>query len=78
MKKSRWDGKILLVFHVFIEQQGEQVLIDVTSSFAGLVRSNKTAAFIVEKLCGIGEIEKWPDYLMRNIYGNIILSHTKM
>ena len=29
---------------------GEQVLIDVTSSFAGLVRSNKTAAFIVECL----------------------------
>ena len=83
-------------------------MIDVTSSFAGLVRSNKTAAFIVEclktdttkeqivaamyekydapkevlqqdvdsiveKLRGIGA-----DYLMRNIYGNIILSHTKM
>ena len=29
---------------------GEQVLIDVTSSFAGLVRSNKTAAVIVEGL----------------------------
>lgn len=29
---------------------GEQVLIDVTSSFAGLVRSNKTAAFIVDCL----------------------------
>lgn len=28
----------------------EQVLIDVTSSFAGLVRSNRTAAFIVECL----------------------------
>ena len=30
--------------------EGEQVLIDVTSSFAGLVRSNKTAAFIVDCL----------------------------
>lgn len=29
---------------------GEQILIDVTSSFAGVVRSNKTAAFIVECL----------------------------
>mgnify|MGYP002729841412 FL=1 len=28
----------------------EQFLIDVTSSFSGLVRSNKTAAFIVECL----------------------------
>lgn len=32
------------------DNDGEQVLIDVTSSFAGLVRSNKTAAFIVECL----------------------------
>ena len=32
------------------DSDGEQVLIDVTSSFAGLVRSNKTAAFIVECL----------------------------
>ena len=32
------------------DSNGEQVLIDVTSSFAGLVRSNKTAAFIVECL----------------------------
>lgn len=32
------------------DSDGEQVLIDVTSSFAGLVRSNKSAAFIVECL----------------------------
>ena len=32
------------------DSDGEQVLIDVTSSFAGLVRSNKTAAVIVECL----------------------------
>ena len=32
------------------DSEGEQVLIGVTSSFAGLVRSNKTAAFIVECL----------------------------
>ena len=32
------------------DSDGEQVLIDVTSSFAGLVRSNKTAAFIVDCL----------------------------
>ena len=32
------------------DSDGEQVLIDVTSSFAGLVRSNSTAAFIVECL----------------------------
>ena len=32
------------------ESDGEQILIDVTSSFAGLVRSNKTAAFLVECL----------------------------
>ena len=32
------------------DSDGEQVLIDVTSSFAGLVRSNRTAAFIVECL----------------------------
>lgn len=28
------------------DSDGEQVLIDVTSSFAGLVRSNKTAALL--------------------------------
>lgn len=32
------------------DSEEEQVLIDVTSSFAGLVRSNKTAAFIVDCL----------------------------
>ena len=32
------------------DSDGEQVLIDVTSSFAGLVRSNRTAAFIVDCL----------------------------
>lgn len=32
------------------DSDGEQILIDVTSAFAGVVRSNKTAAFIVECL----------------------------
>ena len=32
------------------DSEGEQVLIDVSSSFAGLIRSNKTAAFIVDCL----------------------------
>ena len=32
------------------EVAGEQVLVDCTSSFSGLVRSNKTAAFIVDHL----------------------------
>ena len=35
---------------ITLDSDGEQILIDVTSSFAGLVRSNKTAAFIVECL----------------------------
>lgn len=30
--------------------EGEQMLIDVSSSFAGLIRSNRTAAFIVDCL----------------------------
>ncbi len=29
---------------------GEQILVDVSSSFSGLIRSNKTAAFIVDQL----------------------------
>ena len=29
---------------------GEQILLDTSSSFAGLIRNNKTAAFIVECL----------------------------
>ena len=29
---------------------GEQILVDVTNSFSGLIRSNKTAAFIVDQL----------------------------
>ena len=32
------------------ESDGEQILLDTSSSFAGLIRSNKTAAFIVECL----------------------------
>ena len=32
------------------DSDGEQVLLDTSSSFAGLIRSNKTAAFIVECL----------------------------
>ncbi len=29
---------------------GEQILVDASSSFSGLIRSNKTAAFIVDQL----------------------------
>lgn len=32
------------------DSEGEQILVDTGSSFAGLVRSNQTAAFIVECL----------------------------
>lgn len=32
------------------ESDGEQILLDTSSSFAGLIRSDKTAAFIVECL----------------------------
>ena len=32
------------------ESDGEQILLDTSSSLAGLIRSNKTAAFIVECL----------------------------
>ena len=32
------------------ESDGEQILLDTSSSFAGLIRGNKTAAFIVECL----------------------------
>ena len=32
------------------ESDGEQILLDTSSSFAGLIRNNKTAAFIVECL----------------------------
>ena len=32
------------------DTEGEQMLIDVSSSFAGLIRSNRTAAFIVDCL----------------------------
>ena len=32
------------------DSDGERILLDTSSSFAGLIRSNKTAAFIVECL----------------------------
>ena len=32
------------------DSDGEQILLDTSSPFAGLIRSNKTAAFIVECL----------------------------
>ena len=32
------------------ESDGEQILLDTSSSFAGLIRNHKTAAFIVECL----------------------------
>ena len=32
------------------DSDGEQILLDTSSSFVGLIRSNKTAAFIVECL----------------------------
>ena len=49
------------------ENDGEHILIDVTSSFVGLVRSTmhrrmyllqNDVESIVEKLCGIGAIEE--------------------
>ncbi|MGN0414707.1 MAG: PqqD family protein [Agathobacter sp.] len=36
--------------YIIHESDGEQILLDTSSSFAGLIRSNKTAAFIVECL----------------------------
>ena len=32
------------------DSDGEQILLDTSSSFAGLIRNNKTAAFIVQCL----------------------------
>ena len=32
------------------DSDGDQILLDTSSSFAGLIRNNKTAAFIVECL----------------------------
>ena len=32
------------------DSDGEQILLDTSSSFAGLIRNNRTAAFIVECL----------------------------
>ena len=32
------------------DSDGEQILLDTSSSFAGLIRNNKTAEFIVESL----------------------------
>ena len=32
------------------DSDGEQILLDTSSSFAGLIRNNKTAAFIVDCL----------------------------
>ena len=32
------------------DSDGEQILLDTSSAFAGLIRNNKTAAFIVECL----------------------------
>ena len=39
--------KDTIVSHI---TNGEQILVDVSSSFSGLIRSNKTAAFIVDQL----------------------------
>ena len=36
--------------YITYESDGEQILLDTSSSFAGLIRNNKTAAFIVECL----------------------------
>ena len=36
--------------YIIHESDGEQILLDTSSSFAGLIRSNKTAAFLVECL----------------------------
>ena len=40
------------------ESDGEQILLDTSSSFAGLIRSNKTAACIVECLKEDTTVEK--------------------
>ena len=45
--KSKAKLKDTYITH---ESDGEQILLDTSSSFAGLIRSNKTAAFIVECL----------------------------
>ena len=36
--------------YITYDSDGEQILLDTSSSFAGLIRNNKTAAFIVECL----------------------------
>ena len=46
------------------ESDGEQILIDTSSSFAGLVRSNKTAAFIIECLKGDTTLEAIEEAMM--------------
>lgn len=51
------------------DSDGEQVLIDVTSSFAGLVRSNKTAAFIVECL----KTDTTKEQIVEAMYENTML-----
>ena len=40
------------------DSDGEQILLDTSSSFAGLIRSNKTAAFIVECLKEASEMDE--------------------
>ena len=39
--------KDTIVSHI---TNGEQILVDVSSSFSGLIRGNKTVAFIVDQL----------------------------
>lgn len=46
------------------ESDGEQILLDTSSSFAGLIRSNKTAAFIVECLKEDTTTEKIVDAML--------------
>lgn len=42
---------------------GEQILLDTSSSFAGLIRSNKTAAFIVDCLKKDSSVEEIVDVM---------------
>ena len=46
------------------ERDGEQILIDTGSSFAGLIRSNRTAAFIVDCLKKDTTVEKIVDAML--------------
>ena len=50
MDNERREYMKLKDTYITHESDGEQILLDTSSSFAGMIRSNKTAAFIVECL----------------------------